>query len=778
MDVLRLKGIRTHNLKDISLEIPLQRLICITGPSGSGKSSLAFDTIYKEGRRRYLKALALSEQVPQIDEAPPLKEASGLPPTVALAQKLPSSSLRSTVGTVTGILDFFRVLFAEIGRLSCPSCGQEARPISIANLVQRILSLPAGTKLYLLAPLPKASKEALGYLQAEGYSRFLIDGQLVDLTEEDLPPRFTKVQVVVDRLIIKPDLGPRLADSIHLATGLSGGLVDIQVLNGPRWSFSTSWRCTGCGNPLPELRPEVFSFNHPLGACEACGGLGEKDGETCPQCRGARLKDLAQRVKINGISFIEAVHMPLKELQTWIKGLSLVGFEEKVFQGLYPEIETRLEGLLALGLEGLSLFHALTKLSTGEQQRLRLASLLAHRISGCLYILDEPGLALSPQEKELLLLALQRLLAQGNTVIMVEHDPKLIRAADVVVECGPGAGEKGGEILFVGPPEELAQHQEIPTGAFWSGQRRLHRQKAEKISCADTPWGPQPLPKPGLLVLCGPSGSGKTKFLQEIFAWVQEKGQPAEYVRPVETRGAKSIPISYIGAYRPLCELFAQTPEARMRGLKASHFSLFSPQGRCPLCRGQGEREIRVPLAPPFKVVCEECGGSGLRREILDIKYRGFNMAEVLRLTATQARQLFARIPAINDRLGLLEEVGLGYLRLGQSFATLSGGERQRLVLTRSLAQRARGKWLFLDLPTLGLHLTDVQHLLNLFDRLIQAGQTLVVAEHHPGLVLLADALWEIKSGKIYFSGTPKDWLALEGDLAKLYVPYVSFISV
>ncbi len=777
MDVLRLKGVRTHNLKDVSLDIPLHRLICITGPSGSGKSSLAFDTIYQEGRRRYLKALALSEQGPTIEEAPVLREAAGLPPTVALAQKLPASSPRSTVGTITGVLDFLRVLFSEIGQLSCPSCGKEARPLSVSAIAQRILSLPPGTKLYLLAPLADPSQKALRYLQGEGFSRFLIDGKLIDLTEEDLPSSFQQALVVVDRLIIKPDLGPRLIESIRLATSLSGGLVKVHLLQGPKWTFSTSWQCTGCGKTLPELRPEIFSFNHPLGACDACAGLGEQDQGLCPQCKGKRLKPLANLVKIGEVSFVEMAHMPLKGLHLWLKNLNLVGFEEKVFQGLRPEIESRLEALMALGLEELSLFQPVARLSTGEQQRLRLAALLANRLSGCLYVLDEPGLALSPKEKELLLLALQKLLAQGNTVIMVEHDPKLIRAADVVVECGPGAGEQGGQILFVGPPEDLARRPELPTGAFWAGQKRLSRQKNKRISLLNTPWGRLPFPSPGLLVLCGASGAGKTQILQKLFSWCQEKGSRAEYIRPVETRGTKSIPISYIGAYKPLRELFAQVPEARMRGFKASHFSFFSPQGRCPLCRGQGEHEINVPLAPSFRVVCEECAGTGFRRDVLDIKYRGFNIAEVLNLTVTQARDLFSRVPAVCDRLGLLEEVGLGYLRLGQPFPSLSGGERQRLVLARTLAQRPKGNWLFFDLPTLGLHLVDVQQLLNLFDRLIEAGQTLVVAEHHPGLVLLADVIWEIAKGNICFSGPPKDWLETNREFARLYEPYKSLIT-
>ncbi len=778
MEVLRLKGVKTHNLKDLTVEIPLRRLVCLTGPSGSGKSSLAFDTIYQEGRRRYLEALGLSERgLPQI-EPPPIEEAEGLPPTIGLEQRVLPPSPRSTVGTVTGLLDFLRVLFVELGQVKCQGCGKPVRPLPFHEIKDRLLNLPSGTKILVLAPLKEATSEVFRYLQGEGFSRFLLDQVMIDLTEEELPTRFQEAKVVVDRLIIKPDLGPRLNETLRLAAGLTGGIIHVQILGGEGLYLTTQWRCPYCGQQLVEVRKELFSFNHPLGACPLCQGLGEKDGDLCPACKGKRLREESRLVTLGGLDFGTLALKSLKDVKHHLEGLRFSGLRQQIFEGLWAEIKLRLEALETLGLERVFLFQPVGKLSLGERQRLRLAALFGARLSGCLYILDEPGLGLSLVEKEKVLFLIRRLLAQGNSVIMVEHDPWFITSSDWVLELGPGAGERGGEILFSGPPEDLVKAGDLPTGAFLSGQRRLRRNRRKDfrwLSLALTQ-GEIQIPQKGLICLCGPSGAGKTVLLQVIEEALLAQGFGVEVIRPAEGKGQNSIPISYIGAFTPLRELFAGVPEARMRGFRPAHFSFFSKEGRCPGCKGEGQKEIRVPLMPPLHIVCEECGGRRYRRDVLEIRYRGYNIAEVLDLTVDEALRLFSRVPSISERLRLLTEVGLGYLRLGQPLPTLSGGERQRLRLARTLAKGKRG-FLLLDVPTIGLHLIDIEKLLLLFDRLLSKGYTVIVADNHPALVLLADYLLEIEKGEIVFFGSPEEWMAQGRPLTKGYERYLSLVD-
>ncbi len=778
MDVLRLKGVKTHNLKDLSLEIPLRRLVCLTGPSGSGKSSLAFDTIYQEGRRRYFEALGLTERgLPQI-KPPPLEEAEGLPPAIGLEQKVLPPSPRSTVGTVTGLLEFLRVLFTELGQVKCQGCGKPVRPLPFHEIKTRLLDLPLGTKILVLAPLKEATPGVFRYLQAEGFGRFLIDQTMVDLTEEELPTHFQEAKVVVDRVIIKPDLGPRLNEALRLAAGLTGGIIHVQLLGGEELYFTTKWHCPYCGQQLIEVRKELFSFNHPFGACPLCQGLGEKDGDLCPACKGKRLREESTLVTLGGFDFGTLALKPLKDVKHHLEGLRFSGLRQQIFEGLWAEIKLRLEALEALGLERLFLFQSVSKLSLGERQRLRLAALFGARLSGCLYILDEPGLGLSLAEKEKVLFLIRRLLAQGNSIIMVEHDPWFITSSDWVLELGPGAGEKGGKILFSGPPEDLVKAPDLRTGAFLSGQRRLRRNRRKDFRWLSLALaqGQIQIPQNGLLCLCGSSGAGKTRLLQAIEKALLAQGFAVEVIEPAEGRGQNSIPISYIGAFTPLRELFAGVPEARMRGFRSAHFSFFSKEGRCPGCKGEGQKEIRVPLMPPLRIVCEECGGTRYRRDVLEIRYRGYSIAEVLELMVEEALRLFSRVPSISEKLRLLSEVGLGYLRLGQPLPTLSGGERQRLRLARTLA-RGKRNFLLLDVPTIGLHLIDIERLLLLFDRLLGEGHTVIVADNHPALVLLADYLLEVEGGKITFFGPPEEWMARERPLAKGYERYRSLVD-
>lgn len=766
-----LKRVKTHNLKDLTLSLPRGKLICLTGPSGSGKSSLAFDTLYLEAQRRYLEALSLNEgRLPSFPPRPPLEAAQGLPPAIALEQKLPSFSARSTVGTMSGIWDYLRVLFAELGARKCHRCQNLFEKVAPGELVDSLL-LKEGEKIYILAPLFEPTARAIDFLQAQGFHRFSIDGKIVDLTEEDLPAQFESCSLLIDRLVLKKEILSRLREALRLGGSLSDGVIEIYFLKDQKSKrFTTGERCPFCGQKLSPLTPEMFSPNHPLGACPQCEGLGEIEGQPCSTCKGKKLKPESLEVFLGGKDFAAVSSLSLKEFKNFLLGLNFEGVKRKIFEGLLEEISPRLEALLALGLEGLELIRSVPHLSLGELQRLRLASLFAARLSGCLYILDEPGIGLSPPEKERVLYLLQGLIRQGNTVVVVEHDPFFITAADEVLELGPGAGEEGGELLFQGPPGELARRDDLPTGAYLSGKRKISRfrRRVEKRKLK----GPFELPQKALLVLCGPSGSGKTRLLKELSRQFQ-----GLLVTPARGKGRESIVISYIEAFRPLRELLATTREARQLGLKSSAFSFFTPEGRCPVCKGAGKHQIRVKFLPPLEIRCEECQGSRYRPEVLQVKYRGYNITEILNLTVAEALKIFAAVPALLEKLRLLEEVGLSYLRLGQELKTLSGGERQRLHLARTLWRAPEEKLLLLDVPTLGLHLRDVEQLLRLFDRLLEAGFTLVVADNHPALLLLADELWELEGGKVVFQGLPEEWLKARKPFSDFYERFRSLVK-
>ncbi len=768
--MIRLRGVRTHNLKDIDIEIPPGKLVCLTGPSGSGKSSLAFDTLCIEARRRYFQALRLSREDLPVLPAPELREAEGLPPAVGLEQRLPRLSPRSTVGTLSGILDFLRVLFAELGEVVCPRCGRAFRPRSLAEILEDLKGLPERSKLYVLAPLRECGPESVRFLVSEGFSRFLVDGRLVDVSEEEFPPRAKEAYILVDRLVLKAEAWSRLEEALRLAAEWGGGLVAVQILDrDERRSFTLSWRCPECGWETEEIRPELFSYNHPLGACPECKGTGEVEGRPCDSCRGQRLREESRRIVVAGRDFATLAATPLSALRDFLQGLRFSGVKGRILAGLLREIESRLSPLLDLSLGHLHLFQSASSLASGELQRVRLAGLLGERLSGCLYVLDEPALALSPREKELVLAILRSLQAQGNTVVVVEHDPYFITASDWVLELGPGAGEKGGHLLFSGPPEELARRPDLPTGAFLSGKERLVRPRREARSWVRAE--DVDLPVGALLVLCGPSGSGKSRFLRRL----ARELEGARLVTPAEPKGRESLVISYVGAFKALRELLASTKEARMLGLKPAHFSPFTKEGRCPGCRGTGEKEVRVPHLPPLRLPCDECRGTGLNRQSLEVRYRGYRPGEILALTVSQALGLFARHPVLKERLSLLEKVGLGYLRLGQSLRTLSGGERQRLALARFLLSE-EGPFLLFDLPGLGLHLRDIALLLELFDHLLDQGKSLILADNHPAFVLLADYLLEFSEGQKVFFGPPEEWSSRRA-FARCFERYLSLVS-
>ncbi len=767
-----LRGIKTHNLKDLTLSLPKAALICFTGPSGSGKSSLAFDTLFVEARRRYLEALNFVERhfLP-LPPAPPLEEARGLPPAIGLEQKLPVLSSRSTVGTISGIWNYLRILFAELGVRKCFSCNSYFEKTTLSQILEELLAHD-GAKIYLLAPLYSPTPAAMDYLQSQGFSRFWIDGQLFDFTEEERPPHFHEISILVDRLVLKKGIEPRLREGLKLATSLAGGVVQIYFLqDGEVKYFTTGERCPVCGKLYPPLEPEMFSYFHLLGACPQCQGFGEKDGKICPSCEGRRLKPESLAVSLGGKDFFSLSEMPLEDFFSHLQSLRFDGLKARIFEGLSKEIQLRVEALLSLDLHNLELNRLASHLSLGELQRLRLATLFAERLAGCLYILDEPSLGLSPQDKEKLLFLLRSLVEQGNTVLIVEHDPLFITASDEVLELGPGAGERGGKILFQGPPEELVKNPTLPTGAYLSGKEKLKRRpptpkKSFEISNF--------MLSEGILVtICGPSGAGKTTILKRL-----AREEAAFLVTPASSKGRDSIVISYIEAFRHLRELLASTKTARILGLKPASFSFYTSEGRCPVCRGAGKYEVRVKSLPPLTVRCEECLGRRFRPEVLQVTYRGYNVAEILELTVEEALHLFGQVPSLAEKLKFLGEVGLSYLRLGQELKTLSGGELQRLHLARLVFKKTKERVLLFDVPSLGLHLRDIQQLLDFFDRLLAEGFTVVVADNHPAFVLLADEIWEIKDGKIAFQGPPKQWLSQDTGFSRFYRKYLSLVDI
>jgi len=760
---MRFQDVTTHNLKIEELNLPERALIVITGPSGSGKSSLALDTIVVEGQRRYRSALALSQEV-KIPPPPDLKEASGIPPTVALPQRVPPPNPRSTVGTVSRLLEVLRSLFSELGETTCQGCGEPVRTSTISELLAFFGELLPGTKLIVLAPLSQPSPKAISYLLSEGFGRFVIDGQELDLTEEPLPNSFERVEVVIDRLIKREGTEIRFLEALRLAEGLSGGPVKIKVLEGSEYKFTLKNRCPHCLSEVPGLSPESFSFNHPRGACPECGGLGEKDGSPCPHCGGLRLRPESLSVRFGGKQVSEILELPLEELHDFLEELTFSGLAKRLFLPFRERALSVLTTLIELGLGHLHLLSPFHQLSTGERKRIEIASLLSTGLSGCVFVLDEPSLGLALQEKEKLLVFIKKLVLSGNTVILVEHDPFFIKAADLVVELGPGAGEHGGRLLFVGSPEELSLRADLPTGAFLSGTRRLKRQIRPT--------------KGTLTVLCGPSGSGKTQYLKKLAEDLSAEGQTVLFICGEIPGKSKGLVASFIGIFNEIRRLFAETPKARALNLKPAHFSPFSPEGRCPLCRGEGRRILRISGIPETEVLCEECGGTGLKPEVMKVTYRGLTLPEVLGLTVEEALNLFARIPKINETLLFLSENGLSYLRLGQPLRTLSGGEKLRLRLFRELSARRSADFILLDLPSMGLHLTDLERLLALFEKLTAAGKKLILAENHPALILLADEVWLMERGRPVFRGKAKELLEFEHPFTRGLEKYLSLVEI
>jgi excinuclease ABC subunit A len=930
-------GAREHNLKNVTVRIPRNALVCVTGLSGSGKSSLAFDTIYAEGQRRYVESLsAYARQFLQMMEKPDVDSIEGLSPAISIDQKTTSRNPRSTVGTVTEIYDYLRLLYARIGRPHCPVCGRPIAGQSLDQIVEQVLRLPEGTRFTVNAPVVRDRKgeyrDVLEELRRDGFTRVKVDGEqrlLEDEIELDRKLKHT-IEVVVDRLVMKPDLRQRLAQSIETATSLADGLVVIDVLDGAEGgnrhgdsrseplTFSENFACPEHGVSLPELEPRVFSFNSPHGACPRCTGLGsqleidpdllvpdpslsieegalvpwtvggqgyyesiieaiaeryeipldrpwreltpEQQGKflygtggerifvtyrnrmgrrrqytaafeglvpslqrryretdssqqrerieeymsfrPCPECKGARLKPEVLAVTVGGLSIHAFTQMSVTRALAFLDGLELTKTEELIGHRIVKEIRERLTFLDNVGVGYLQLDRPAKTLSGGEAQRLRLATQIGSQLVGVLYILDEPSIGLHQRDNGKLIATLERLRDLGNTVLVVEHDEQMMRAADWLVDLGPGAGEHGGEVVAEGTAEDVARTPGSITGQFLSGERRIavpprrgesgrgwftvrgasmHNLKGIDVS----------FPVGRFVAVTGVSGSGKSTLVNEVLYKALANRLNRLRVKPGEHEGVEGIeafdkvididqspigrtprsnPATYTDLFTHVRELYSLTPEAKVRGYKPGRFSFNVRGGRCEACKGDGQIKIEMHFLPDVYVPCETCHGRRYNRETLEVRFKGRSIADVLEMSVEEALAFFAKIPKIRRRLQTLHDVGLDYIRLGQPATTLSGGEAQRVKLAAELSKVATGRTLYiLDEPTTGLHFADIEKLLEVLQRLVDAGNTVLVIEHNLDVIKQADWIVDLgpeggdEGGEVIAAGTPEEVALVEG---------------
>ncbi len=920
-DRIVVRGARQHNLKNIDVELPRNRLVVITGLSGSGKSTLAFDTLYAEGQRRYVESLSTyARQFLERMEKPDVDLIEGLSPAIAIEQKTASHNPRSTVGTVTEIYDYLRLLYARIGIPHCHQCGRPITSQSLDQIVDQVMALPEKTRLVILAPLVTGQKgtqeKLLKQLRKEGFSRVRIDGEIMEI---DAVPSLDKnrrhtIDVVVDRLVIKPDIGNRLADSLELALGRSGGLVHIDIPGGESILFSEKAACIACGISYPAFTPASFSFNSPRGACPVCDGLGSttefdpklvipdpdltlREGaiapwanrnsvhftdfltslaahyeadiftpyrelsdrfqqvllygsgddeitfffeqnsrrvtyqktfegiiprlerryvETesqqareeierymnirpCSTCDGARLNPAARAVQVGGITIQHFAAFSVAEAGAFARTLSgeLKGKAAFIAQRILKEIEDRLGFLENVGLRYLTLDRSANTLSGGESQRIRLATQIGSKLTGVLYVLDEPSIGLHQRDNQRLLNTLMQMRDLGNTVLVVEHDEETIQAADHVVDMGPGAGMRGGEVVFSGTPEALCRDEHSLTGLYLSGRRRIeipdlrrpgngHVLRVTGAAENNLKGIDVDFPLGCFVCVTGVSGSGKsTLVLETLYRFLSRKLYRSstdgligahtgiagiEHVDKVVNidqspigRTPRSNPGTYTGLFTHVRDLFSRTPESRIRGYKPGRFSFNVKGGRCEACTGDGIIKIEMHFLPDIYVPCDVCHGKRYNRETLEIRYKGKNIADVLDMTVSQALEFFDKIDSIRTRLQTLVDVGLGYIRIGQPATTLSGGEAQRVKLSRELSKRATGQTVYiLDEPTTGLHIDDIQKLLHVLSRLVDMGNTVIVIEHNLDVIKSADYLIDLGpeggdgGGEIVAAGTPE----------------------
>ncbi len=937
-DKIYIKGARQNNLKNVDVEIPRDKMVVITGLSGSGKSSLAFDTIYAEGQRRYVESLSSYARMflGQM-EKPDVDYIDGLSPAISIDQKTTSKNPRSTVGTVTEIYDYLRLLWARVGTPHCPICGKEIRQQTIDQIIDQVLELPEGTRVQILAPVIRARKGEYAKIfedaRRSGYVRVRVDGALYELTEEIKLEKNKKhnIEVVVDRLIIRPDIRQRLTDSVETASGLAGGLVIVNLLREERdILFSQNYACEDCGVSIEELAPRMFSFNNPYGACPACTGLGSQlkidpnlvvpdetksildgaiqasgwnnirgDGisrmyfdalakkyrfklstpwqelsqevrdivlygtkgekldlkydrpqgkgvlhqsfegicnnlqrrysETqsessrrdleelmsespCPVCKGKRLKMESLAVTVGGSSIYDFTTMPVTAALRFVDGLTLTKTQSMIAERILKEIKSRLGFLSSVGLEYLTLSRSAATLSGGESQRIRLATQIGSSLMGVLYILDEPSIGLHQRDNDKLLATLRELRDLGNTLVVVEHDEDTMRAADYIIDVGPGAGVHGGYIVAAGTPEEVAADPNSLTGQYLSGRRYIAlpeqrragsgkwltvREAAENnLRGIDVS-----IPLGTFTCVTGVSGSGKSSLVNEILFKrlgadlnrmrcrpgkhaAMEGEENLDKVISIDQspigRTPRSNPATYTGVFNDIRDLFASTPEAKARGYGSGRFSFNVRGGRCEACSGDGLLKIEMHFLPDIYVPCEVCKGKRYNRETLEVRYKGKNIHDVLEMTAEEAKEFFKPLPKIGRRMETLCDVGLGYIKVGQASTTLSGGEAQRVKLATELSKRSTGSTIYiLDEPTTGLHTDDVGKLLEVLQRLVDAGNTVVVIEHNLDVIKCADYIIDLGpeggdgGGTVVCTGTPEEVAACEASYTGQYLKKV-----
>ena len=916
---IKIEGARAHNLKNINVEIPRDKLVVVTGLSGSGKSSLAFDTIYAEGQRRYVESLsAYARQFLGQMDKPDVDNIEGLSPAISIDQKTTSHNPRSTVGTVTEVYDYLRLLYARAGRPHCPSCGKPIAQQSVDQMVDAILTQPEGTKLLIMAQLVRGKKgehrKILDQIRRDGYVRVRIDGELRDLGEEIALEKQKKhtIEIVVDRLVVRAGMESRLTDSLETALRAGGGVVYVQVVDGELLMFSENFACVDCGISLPEIAPRMFSFNSPFGACPVCTGLGshkefdeelvvpdptlsvadgvfaplsknpnsygmraiaallrahdydehtqwnrmdkkmqkmllygsdeevsfqytnmfgeekeynvpyegvlptlarryrETDSEEmresyedymtetpCTACHGARLKPETLAVTIGGKSIADLTALTIREADAFLAEAEkdFSPREAKIAVEILKEIHARLNFLLDVGLDYLTLSRAAGTLSGGEAQRIRLATQIGSGLMGVLYILDEPSIGLHQRDNNRLLATLRHLRDLGNTLIVVEHDEDTMYAADHIIDIGPGAGEHGGEVVAEGTAAEIMKNPASVTGQYLARKKFIpvptERRKGngnflEVVGAAENNLKEinVKFPLGTLTLVTGVSGSGKSTLVNEILyrgvasRLYRAKGKPGKHkkIKGLEHidkvinidqqpigRTPRSNPATYTGVFDAIRDLFSQVSESRMRGYKAGRFSFNVKGGRCEACRGDGILKIEMQFLPDVYVPCEVCKGARYNRETLEVHYKGKTIAEVLDMTIDEAVDFFQNVPRIARKLEIIRDVGLGYIRLGQPATTLSGGEAQRVKLATELSKRSTGKTLYiLDEPTTGLHAADIHKLLVILQRLVDGGDTVVVIEHNLDVIKAADYVIDlgpeggVRGGTIVAQGTPE----------------------
>ncbi|WP_443869180.1 excinuclease ABC subunit UvrA [Mitsuokella multacida] len=916
---IRIKGARAHNLKNIDVNIPRDKLVVITGLSGSGKSSLAFDTIYAEGQRRYVESLSsyARQFLGQMDK-PDVDQIDGLSPAISIDQKTTSHNPRSTVGTVTEIYDYLRLLFARAGHPHCPKCGKPITQQSVDQMIDQIRELPERTKLLIMAQVVRGKKgehkKVLAHIRHEGYVRVRIDGEVMDIGEDIQLEKNKKhtIEVVIDRLVVREGMESRLADSLETALKLGEGVAYVQIVDGELLMFSENFACVDCGISLPEITPRMFSFNNPYGACPVCMGLGshmefdeelvlpdptlsvgggvfaplsknlhsyamcvmkailenrgysletpwqEIDKKTqqvllygsgeerftfrytnmfgedkeyfvpfegvmpllarryhetdsdemresyenymteipCKACHGARLKPETLAVTVGGKNIDEVTRMTIREADDFFTQLTLTPREMKIAAQILKEIHARLHFLLDVGLDYLTLSRSAGTLSGGEAQRIRLATQIGSGLQGVLYVLDEPSIGLHQRDNNRLLATLKHLRDLGNTLIVVEHDEDTMYAADHIIDIGPGAGANGGRVVAEGTAEEIKKNPDSITGAYLSrrkfipvpAKRRPGNGKfIEVVGAAENNLKDLTVKFPlgTLTLVTGVSGSGKSTLVNEILykgiasRLYHAKGKPGKHkkIKGLENidkiididqqpigRTPRSNPATYTGVFDAIRELFSQTSEARMRGYKAGRFSFNVKGGRCEACKGDGILKIEMHFLPDVYVPCEVCKGARYNRETLEVRYKGKNISEVLDMTIDEAVEFFANVPRIARKLQIIQDVGLGYIKLGQPATTLSGGEAQRVKLATELSRRSTGKTLYiLDEPTTGLHTADIHKLLDILQRLVAGGDTVVVIEHNLDVIKTADYIIDLgpeggdKGGTVVATGRPED---------------------